>query len=207
MQFKTPGSAVAVVVKREDKKETHREFLAQYLAGARAAGVCNRDTPIMLVARSALSPIAQALVAVADDLAASGLVVHALFACDERDGAGDSWTIASSRLTFARSVRIARNPRLLDAHEQLVLGGSTCWFGDSMRRDPSKRDAYERFVTDCAETARFATRSFEHLWKAGEPAGAVAAGSHETCLRRPAADISGAVAVDATDGPIGATRH
>ena len=50
-------------------------------------------------------------------------------------------------------VRWARKPRLIEAHEQLVLGPQTCWIGDSMRREPAKCDAYETYIDDCAETA------------------------------------------------------
>jgi hypothetical protein len=35
----------------------------------------------------------------------------------------------------------ARHPRLVEAHEQLVLGPETCWIGDCMQRDPAKCDA------------------------------------------------------------------
>ena len=66
-------------------------------------------------------------------------------------------------------VRWARDPRLIEVHEQLVLGPRTCWTGDSMRRDPAKCDALETFIDDCAESAGTATASFERLWTASEP--------------------------------------
>jgi hypothetical protein len=57
----------------------------------------------------------------------------------------------------------------LSAHEQLVLAPDRAWIGDSMRREPSKRDAYESFAAGCAETATNAARSFEKIWRASAP--------------------------------------
>jgi len=64
---------------------------------------------------------------------------------------------------------VVRNPRLIEAHEQLVLGARACWTGDTMRRDPAICDAYERFVEDAPELAAAARLTFERLWAASEP--------------------------------------
>ena len=66
-------------------------------------------------------------------------------------------------------VRWARNPRLMEAHEQLVLGPETCWIGDSMRREPTKCDAYEAYVDSCLKTTATVVTSFERLWRTCEP--------------------------------------
>ena len=66
-------------------------------------------------------------------------------------------------------MRWARHPRLIEAHEQLVLGAQTCWIGDCMRRDPAKCDAFESYVEGCGEAAGCALVSFERLWGACEP--------------------------------------
>ena len=65
--------------------------------------------------------------------------------------------------------RLARDPRLLAAHEQLTLTPTCNWVGDCMRRDPGKRDALERFAPNCAQTGAHAIRSFESLWRATVP--------------------------------------
>src|SRR5262245_40584060 len=65
-----------------------------------------------------------------------------------------------------------RDPRLIEAHEQLVLGACACWTGDTMRRDPATCDAYESFVGDAPELAA-ARINFEHLWSDGEPLAAL----------------------------------
>jgi hypothetical protein len=38
-----------------------------------------------------------------------------------------------------------------------------------MRREPTKRDTYERFAENSGEVATVATRSFERLWRAAVP--------------------------------------
>jgi hypothetical protein len=72
-------------------------------------------------------------------------------------------------VAFTHEIRWARHPRLVEAHEQLVLGPETCWIGDCMRRDPAKCDAYESYVEGCGEAAGCAAVSFERLWGASEP--------------------------------------
>ncbi len=62
-----------------------------------------------------------------------------------------------------------RDPRLLAAHEQLVLAPDRAWIGDCMRREPTKRDTYERFAANAPDVAALATRSFERLWRAAVP--------------------------------------
>jgi hypothetical protein len=65
--------------------------------------------------------------------------------------------------------RLARDPRLLAAHEQLSLTPTCTWVGDCMRREPGKRDALERYAPNCAQTGAHASRSFESLWRATAP--------------------------------------
>jgi hypothetical protein len=65
--------------------------------------------------------------------------------------------------------RLARDPRLLAAHEQLSLSATYTWVGDCMRREPGKRDALEHYAANCAKTAAHAARSFENLWRATLP--------------------------------------
>ena len=50
-----------------------------------------------------------------------------------------------------------------------MLAPDRTWIGDCMRREPTKRDTYERFAANSAETATHAARSFERLWRAAVP--------------------------------------
>src|SRR5690606_33871630 len=72
-------------------------------------------------------------------------------------------------------VRIVRDPRLRDAHEQLIVGGASVWFGDSLRRDIHRRDLFEQFLADVPEAARAAAHAFEQLWLRTEPCHALPA--------------------------------
>lgn len=65
--------------------------------------------------------------------------------------------------------RVLRDNRFLEAHEQVVLSDRAVWIGDSMRRDPAKRDAPEAFFANDARAAAYATSSFERLWTLAKP--------------------------------------
>ena len=124
---------------------------------------------VSLLARSPESPIAQAVLQLGAELAERNIRVRAMFTClDARDRAA-VWTSGQSDVPFGREIRWLRNPRFIDAHEQLVLGATACWLGDCMRRDPAKRDSLDQAKSNCARAAGFAAVSFERLWAASEP--------------------------------------
>jgi hypothetical protein len=148
------------VVRRGEKEARITQFIEAFIAGGAAGGENG-----LLIARSLRSPVARAVGALVET-GRLDLRIHAIFS--SLDGEAES-EAGSGVAAWAHSVRLARNPRLLDAHELLVLGPATSWFGDSMRREPDKRDAWERFASDCEETARHAQRSFERMWQASEP--------------------------------------
>jgi hypothetical protein len=133
--------------------------------GLYAAGGC-----YLLIARSPESPVAMALREHAGALAKCGIRIRTIFGEIEL---GQAATVATAPFAMPSECRIARDSRLLAAHEQLVLAPDCCWIGDSMRREPAKRDAYENFAAGCAETATNATRSFEKMWRASAPVRAV----------------------------------
>lgn len=150
------------VVKCEDKEARLVSFIKDKVSAEATTGGSQR---LSLIARSCESPVAAAVLsALKEHGRGAGLrmIVTGLEADLEDEAAP-----ALARL--ADEVRVARDPRLIDAHEQLVMGPSTSWIGDSMRRDPRKRDAFECFAPDCAETARLAMISFERLWQISEP--------------------------------------
>jgi len=134
--------------------------------GLYAAGGC-----YLLIARSPEGPVAVALREHAGALGKSGIRIRAIFGEIEL-GQGAA-TVAAPPFALPSECRIARDPRLLAAHEQLVLAPDCSWIGDSMRREPAKRDAYEKFAPGCAETATNAARSFEKMWRAAAPVRAI----------------------------------
>lgn len=146
---------------QQDRAQRIAHFIRQYLDLAAHDG----PQTVLMVARSAASPVARALRDAAIEMGARGISVRMIVASEEQ--VQDLWPSGGRR--HFREVRVARNPGLLDAHEQLVLGQRATWFGDSLRRDPLKRDAFESYAADDAATAGRARNTFERLWQATEP--------------------------------------
>jgi hypothetical protein len=141
------------------------EFIANDLERRSARGLHVAGGCYLVIARSPDSPVAQALCTHAGRLAATGIRIRAIFGEIEPGGTA----ALAAPFALPSECRLACDPRLLAAHEQLVLAPDCAWIGDCMRREPSKRDAYERFAANCAETAALASRSFERLWRAAVP--------------------------------------
>jgi hypothetical protein len=154
------------VTRHEEKEHKLQEFLSHYIARLRPGGDAAHPSHLLLVARSLDSPVVKAITALGDDIAAAGLGARLILAHVDREPLPEDW---GRGLAFTYEIRWARHPRLVEAHEQLVLGPETCWIGDCMRRDPGKCDAYESYVEDCGEAAGCAAVSFERLWHASQP--------------------------------------
>ncbi|MET0651807.1 MAG: hypothetical protein ABWY63_04765 [Hyphomicrobiaceae bacterium] len=167
MRFRPPLRVS--VTRHGDKEQKLKEFIVQHVAAADDIGEAARFSQIQVVARSLESPVVRAIVGLARDLGESGISVRMILAHADHDTFGDAWFDAGHAVGFDHEVRWARHPRLIEAHEQLVLGAQTCWIGDSMRRDPTKCDAFESYVEGCGEAAGCALVSFERLWGACEP--------------------------------------
>src|SRR5688572_20126780 len=90
---------------QDDKQARICEFIRQYLT---AGGDCPRT--VLVVARSAQSPVLQALHAVVRDGVVPGVEARIVIADD------DAGPVAGDGGELACDVRIANNPRLLDAH-------------------------------------------------------------------------------------------
>ncbi len=131
------------------------------------------ERPILVIARSAHSPVVKSIAALARDIAGAGCPVRLILAKGEGAALSDAF-IAVQTARLDCEVRVVRNPRLIEAHEQLVLGARACWTGDTMRRDPATCDAYESFADNAPELAAAARLTFERLWRDGEPLAALA---------------------------------
>ncbi len=119
---------------------------------------------IAAIARSVHSPVVRSIAARAQEIAAAGGTVRVILARPDGLGACDGLDGVCAA-ALACEVRLARNPRLLEMHEQLTIGARITWTGDSMRRDPAICDAYESFVEDCPQIAAAASATFERLWR------------------------------------------
>jgi len=156
-----------VVVKREDKGSKLEAFIRGYMKSVSGADLSADIIPCLLVARSVESPVIEALSAVTREIGCERVQVLAVLAL-----VGPNEAAHFSRekpLLHMCGVRWARDIRLHDAHEQLVLGDKASWMGDSMRREPGKHDSYEWYAPNCPTAAHWARVAFERLWAASPP--------------------------------------
>jgi hypothetical protein len=167
-----PAQSRMSVTRRGEKEQRLTAFIARGLPTTVPGTSPFQDRTISVLARSIDSPVVRAIGALAQDIAAAGASVRLLLTRSDRVAdrllaeGGCSYPQIS---TLDCEVRVTRDPRLIEAHEQMVLGERACWTGDSMRRDPAAGDAYESFVDDGADLARAARSTFERLWATAEP--------------------------------------
>lgn len=167
------NSQQAKFVRHEEKLENLSRFAGFFLD---RLSVCEDATPshrsLSLLARSPLSPAAVALMDSMKELRAQGVSMRICFVHLEPQAPLASWLDLTEQGTLdapSIAVRWARNPALIDAHEQLVLGLNMSWIGDCMRREPERRDAFETFHTFDTEAARQTAAAFESLWTMSSP--------------------------------------
>jgi hypothetical protein len=153
------------VTRHDEKEQKLREFVRHHISSA-AETTANQGV-LMVVARSAESPVVKAVAGLSSEIRGAGYALRIIFAHLDHDALPESWERDVGGLHS--EVRWARRPRLVEAHEQLVLSPTVCWIGDCMRRDPAKCDAFETYVEDCGEAAGCAAVSFERLWIISEP--------------------------------------
>jgi hypothetical protein len=158
------------VTRRGDKELRLGAFIARGLDGIAQSHELSQPErqAILVIARSGQSPVVRSLAALVHEIAAAGARVRIVLLKPDAHGLPEALIGACAR-GLDCEVRRAGNPRLIEAHEQLVVGARICWTGDSMRRDPAICDAYESFVEDCPEIAAAAAAMFERLWTDGMP--------------------------------------
>ena len=164
--MRLPSPPRIPVVSREDKEAKLKLFIADALAARRGGAECFGET-ITLVARAPDSPVAQAVLAMAGEIAAANIAIRAVL-FENEPMSEDS--VAQSLLDVgAIDARFLNDQRFASAHEQLVVGDGRVWIGDCMRRDPTKRDAFEMYHTGNVASASHAAASFAKLWDKSIP--------------------------------------
>lgn len=188
------------VVRKEEKEARLAAFLAEQLAAACASDGLGRGMTVL--ARSFDSPVLKALAVQADAIRAAGITVRVIAVLGE----GSSGDV--SALLAGVAMRSGCDARLLDAHEQLAIGDRVAWIGDCMRREPTKRDAYEIYSADCAETAALAHRSFDRVWSfAGMDQPEPVAAAPAVAAPIAPVEVSIAVMAEGETAPTVSTRH
>jgi hypothetical protein len=150
-------------MKREVKEQRLHDLVERYIAHLGCAGqTAAPERSLELIAHSPESPVAVAVAARLGDLAAAGVTVRAIFSSTMPEPLMAAW-LSQAVSTQASWVRWARDVRLLEAHEQLVMGCSRCWSGDAMRRGATRTDLFESLNEGSAEAARLGRQAFEKL--------------------------------------------
>ncbi|RUP07884.1 hypothetical protein [Hyphomicrobium sp.] len=152
-----------MMVARTDKEARLKDFIGDGLL-PRDEGLADRKC-LTLFVRNPDSPVARALCAAWSEGRVDNTRIRILI-CDtnsEEAASGALFDIAHAEF------RVLADQNFGSAHEQLVVGEKSVWIGDCLRRDPTKRDAFELFHPNETTTAVFATASFEKLWVRGRP--------------------------------------
>jgi len=122
---------------RQSELRRHLQMMSRFVDSA-AAGAF-----LTMILRSPEADPAKALIGMAGALERKGVRARVLLAKIEPDD--DLKKLFDTLSTLAphepahELIRWARNPRLLEAHEQVTYGATMCWSGDAMRRDADKR--------------------------------------------------------------------
>ena len=156
---------------RQAELDGHVAAISREVERARAE---SRPSPsITLILRSASSAPALAMVLMKDELERVGLdakvVLAKLEPQEELRQLFLSLAHLSPRQQPCQLMRWARNPRLLDAHEQVTYGEAVCWSGDAMRREADRRNALTLFNETAPELVRLGRLAFDALWAASSP--------------------------------------
>jgi hypothetical protein len=142
-------------------------MMSRFVDGA-AAG-----TSLTMILRSPEADPAKALIGMTGALERKGLRARVILAKIEPDDdlrkLFDALAALSPHEPAHELIRWARNPRLLEAHEQVTYGATMCWSGDAMRRDADRRNALTLFDEEAPETVRLGQLAFEALWTASAP--------------------------------------
>jgi hypothetical protein len=143
-------------------------YFAQLDAGRGA-----RDLRVTLLARSAVSPSCRVLTQRAGEFAERGVRVQAIFArlgpVEPLGAFLDVVRRLNGDENAPASVRWAKNPSLLDAHEQLTLGIRMCWTGDCMRRSADRRYALDLLEENSLGSVHLGELAFSSMWTASKP--------------------------------------
>jgi hypothetical protein len=153
---------------RQAELDRHCEVMARF--AERAGGEGKSSLVLTMIVRAASSAPAQALIRLKDPLLRAGVSAKAILAKIEPEEDLRQLFAGLAELApgepAADLIRWARNPRLLDAHEQVTYGEDMCWSGDHMRRDAEKRNALTLFDEAVPDAVRLGKLAFAALWTA-----------------------------------------
>jgi hypothetical protein len=149
---------------RQSELRRHLQMLSRFVERAEAGA------PLTMILRSPEADPVKALIGMTGALERKGVRARVLLAKIEPDDELKKLFETLSTLAPLEPahelIRWARNPRLLEAHEQVTYGETMCWSGDAMRRDADRRNALTLFDEEAPESVRLGRLAFEALWTA-----------------------------------------
>ncbi|MCP4937343.1 MAG: hypothetical protein GY927_24820 [bacterium] len=161
------------------KAELHRretvkrfdDFILSYVSKVeKQATASKEDLSVTLIARSPESAVTDAVRRHANTFVDLGIEVRVIFASIEPASVFADFVemagMYNGQNCLDTSLRWAKNPALLDAHEQLVLGMDHCWSGDAMRRAADVRFSLDLFESAGANAVELGRAAFIGLWSA-----------------------------------------
>jgi hypothetical protein len=138
-----------------------------------ARGVGLQEHAITLIARAPSMTAVRAIITQAHEIQRQKIGVRVIFArlapVDLLSELSSALDLVDARNTSIGKIRFIKNPALLDAHEQLVLGSAMCWTGDMLRRQEEHRNRMDIVEENAPGALRLAEMSFNALWTAAKP--------------------------------------
>jgi hypothetical protein len=151
---------------RQSELRRHLQMMSRFVERTRTEGPFS----LTMILRSAGSDPAKALVGMTGALQRAGVRAKVILAKLEPEDELKQLFASLSELAPHEPapglIRWARNPRLLEAHEQVIYGEAMCWSGDAMRRDADRRNALTLFDEEAPDTVRLGRLAFAALWTA-----------------------------------------
>lgn len=156
---------------RQADLDRHLDMLLRCVERARVIGAPSLS--ITMILRTADSPPALILAHMTDTLRRAGASARAILARLEPEEDLRRLVASLSQLSPSEPaqalIRWARNPRLLDAHEQTTYGEDMCWSGDAMRRESDRRNVLSLFNEGVPDRVGLGRLAFEALWAISSP--------------------------------------
>ncbi|MEM7619074.1 MAG: hypothetical protein AAF228_01255 [Pseudomonadota bacterium] len=156
--------------------ESFDHFITMYFdyldSHRHTSGCIKEEYQVRLIASSPESAVARALAKRTEEFYARDIRIKAIFANLISADALSTWIEGETALTkgvLTENLRWAKKPSLLEAHEQLVLGVTMCWSGDTMRRQTDRRYVMDLFKHDAPNETRLANSAFDAIWAASIP--------------------------------------
>ena len=153
--------------------ERFSNLVLAYLNRLEARGGSLRERSLTLIARSPSASVARALIPHAAALEREQVCVQVIFAklspLERLSELALALNLVAPRDPQVGSVRLIKTPALLHAHEQLVLGNSTCWTGDMLRRCEENRNGMDLLEQDAPGSVRLAQFAFNAIWGIARP--------------------------------------